>query len=67
MIHELKITRNEMELLLDVLEVQQRHLTTEISNTEAIHAKQELRNRERAIDRLVERLRGQLTPVPQPA
>ena len=63
MIHELKLTRNEMQLLLEVLEIQQRNLAMEISNTDAIHAKAELRRRERDIDRLVERLRNEITPA----
>ena len=65
MIRELKLTQNEAELLLDVLEVQQRELANEISNTEALRAKAELRKRERAMDRLVERVRAELAPQPQ--
>jgi hypothetical protein len=55
-----------MELLLNVLESQQRHLANEISNTDAFHAA-ELKNRERAFDRIVERVRGQLAPEQQNA
>jgi hypothetical protein len=62
MIEELKLTHDEMELLLDVLGSHQRALAFEISNTEALSAKAELRKRERAIDRLVERLRCMVTP-----
>jgi hypothetical protein len=67
MIHTLKLTRSEMELLLEVLESQQRSLAVEISNTDALRAKAELRKRERAIDRLVERLREEAIPEAQKA
>ena len=67
MIHTLKLTRNEMELLLEVLESQQRGLSREISSTAALRAKAELRKRERAIDRLVERLREEAIPEAQKA
>lgn len=67
MIRELKLTHNEAELLLEVLEIQQRNLTKEISSTDAIRAKAELRKRERAIDRLVERMRTEVVPQPQQA
>jgi hypothetical protein len=66
MIHEMRITRDELELLLDVLQVHQRHLANEISNTEALRAKADLRQRERAVDRLIERIRAQLEPQAQP-
>jgi hypothetical protein len=59
----MKLTKNEMELLLGVLESTQRGLAKEISNTDALRAKAELRKRERAIDRLVERLREEAIPT----
>lgn len=59
MIHTIKLTLNEIELLLGVLESAQRSLALEISNTDALRAKAELHKRERAIDRLVERVRGE--------
>jgi hypothetical protein len=67
MIRELKLTHDEMQLLLDVLEVQQRDLANEIGHTEALRAKATLRKRERDIDRLVERVRSELAPQPQQA
>jgi hypothetical protein len=67
MIRELKLTGVEMELLLEVLEARQRDLANEIGHTEALRAKAELRKRGRAIDRLVERVRAELTPQPQQA
>jgi hypothetical protein len=67
MIHTLKLTRNEMDMLLGVLESQQRDLAREISNTDALRAKAELHKRERAIDRLVERLRGETISASQSA
>lgn len=67
MIHSLKLTRNEMELMLGVLESTQRNLAKEISDTDALRAKAELRKRERAIDRLVERLREEAIPAAQEA
>jgi hypothetical protein len=67
MIHEMKLTKNEMALLLEVLEANQRNLAKEISDTDALRAKAELRKRERAIDRLVERLREEATPAAQEA
>ena len=67
MIRNLKLTRDEMELMLDVLEVHQRDIANEIGHTEALRAKAELRKRERAIDRLVERVRSELAPEPQQA
>jgi hypothetical protein len=51
-----------MELVLQVFESQQRGLSPEISNTDALRAKAELRKRERDIDRLVERLREEAIP-----
>jgi hypothetical protein len=63
MIHSLKLTKNEMELLLETLESRQRELSLEISNTDALRAKAQLRRRERAIDRLVERLREEAIPA----
>ena len=63
MIHSLKLTKNEMELLLEILESRQRELSHEISNTDALRARAQLRRRERAIDRLVERLRGEAIPA----
>jgi hypothetical protein len=67
MIRELKLTHNEMELLLEVLETQQRQLSNEIGHTEALRAKAELRKRERAVDRLTERVRDEVAPQPQQA
>jgi hypothetical protein len=67
MIHDLKLTENEAELLLEVLEIQQRQLTHEIGATDALRAKGELRKRERAIDRLVERVRAQVAAENQTA
>jgi hypothetical protein len=66
MIHDLKLTEKEAELLMQVLQHQQRELSNEISNTEALRAKAELRKCERDLDRLVERLRVDLTPQSQP-
>jgi hypothetical protein len=63
MIHSLKLTKNEMDLLLGVLESRQRELSHEISNTGALRARAELRKRERAIDRMVERLREEAIPA----
>jgi len=63
MIHSLKLTKNEMELLLEILESRQRELSHEISNTDALRARAQLRRRERAIDRLVERLREEAIPA----
>jgi hypothetical protein len=63
MIHTLKFTQKEVELLLEVLDSVQRGLAVEISNTDALRAKAELRTRERAIDRLVERLSEEVTPA----
>jgi hypothetical protein len=63
MIHTLKLTQKEVELLLEVLDSVQRGLAVEISNTDALRAKAELRKRERAIDRLVERLSEEVTPA----
>lgn len=60
MIHELKLTHNEAELLLEMLEIQERDLSREIAATDAIRAKAELHKRDRAIDRLIERVRAQL-------
>jgi hypothetical protein len=62
-IHEFKVTHDEMELLLDILQSRQRALSFEISNTEAHVAKAELRKRERDIDRLIERLRAEVAPI----
>ena len=67
MIHSLKLTKNEMELLLEILESRQRELSHEISNTDALRARAQLRRRERAIDRLVERLREEAIPAAQEA
>ena len=63
MIHELKLTRDEMALLLEVVEYHQRQLAKEVAATEALRFKAELRKRVRAIDRLVERLRNEVAEV----
>ena len=62
MIHELKLTKDEMGLLLEVLESQQRVMATEVAATDALRTKGELRKRARNLDRLIERLRYESTP-----
>ena len=67
MVHELKCTRDEMEMLLDLLECRQRALPAEIHHTDALRAKAVLRKRSRAVDRLAERIRYELEPDDRPA
>jgi hypothetical protein len=67
MIHQIKFTKQETELLLDVLESNQRDLAVEVAHTEALRAKAELRKRERAVDRLVERVRAEVETQRQTA
>ena len=67
MIHDLKFTAQEMELLLNVLESKQRDLAVEVAHTEALGAKAELRTRQRVLDRLVERVRAEVETQRQTA
>jgi hypothetical protein len=57
MIQDIRFTEKEIEFLLEVLETSQQRLAKEIGDTDAIRAKTALRNRERELDRLVERIR----------
>jgi hypothetical protein len=67
MIHDLKFTAQEMELLAAVLESKQRDLAVEVAHTESLTTKAELRKRERVLDRLVERVRAEVETQRQTA
>jgi hypothetical protein len=53
---ELKLTEQERQLLLEVLESKQRQLSLEARRTESFHMHDELREQMRTVDRLIERL-----------
>ena len=53
---ELRLTEQERDLLLEILERQQRELSLETRRTESIRMHEEMRERVRTVDRLVERL-----------
>jgi hypothetical protein len=67
MIHDLKFTAQELELLADVLESKQRDLAVEVAHTEALRTKGELRKRARVLDRLVERVHSEIEAKKQTA
>ena len=53
---DLKLTEQERRLMLEILEAKQRELQFEARRTESFHLHDELRERLRAVDRLIERL-----------
>jgi hypothetical protein len=53
---DLKLTDQEREFLLEVLRAKERNLCTETRRTESFHLHQELREEQRVVDRLLERL-----------
>jgi hypothetical protein len=53
---ELKLTEQERHFLLEVLEAKQRELSMETRRTESFHMHDEMRERVRTVDRLIERL-----------
>lgn len=53
---DLKLTEQERQLLLEVLTSKQRQLSVETRRTESFHMHDEMRERVRTVDRLVERL-----------
>jgi hypothetical protein len=53
---DLKVTERERQLLLEILEAQQRALQFEGRRTESFGLHHEVRERLRAVDRLIERL-----------
>ena len=53
---DFKFTEQERQLLLEILEAQQRALQFENRRTESFQLHHELRERLRAVDRLIERL-----------
>ena len=67
MIHELKFTAQEMETLAEVLERRQRELEVEVAHTEALRTKADLRNYAHTVDRLVERVHGEIEAKKQTA
>ena len=53
---DLKLTEQERQLLLEVLTSKQRQLSVETRRTESFHMHDEMRERVRTVDRLIERL-----------
>ena len=53
---DVKLTEQERRLLLEILEAKQRELQFETRRTESFGLHDELRERLRAVDRLIERL-----------
>ena len=53
---DLKLREQERQLLLEVLTSKQRQLSVETRRTESFHMHDEMRERVRTVDRLVERL-----------
>jgi hypothetical protein len=53
---DLKLTEQERHLLLEILETTQRELSLEARRTESIRMHKQMRERLRAVDRLIERL-----------
>ena len=53
---ELRLTEQERQLLLEVLEETQRKLNVETRRTESFEMHHDMRERVRTVDRLIERL-----------
>ena len=53
---DLKLTEQERVILLDLLQAKERDLRTESRRTESFHLRDELREQQRVLDRLLERL-----------
>ena len=53
---ELRLTEQERQLLLEILEVKQRQLSLETRRTESFEMHHDMRERVRTVDRLIERL-----------
>ena len=61
------LTNKELELLLEILEVERRHLLPEIRHTDTRGMRAELQVRLRTIDRLVERFGEKLAELQRAA
>jgi hypothetical protein len=59
---ELKLTVEERDLLLQILEEHHRDLLWEIAHTDHHHFKHVLKSKERVLESLQEKLVGELTP-----
>ena len=53
---DLRLTEQERQLLLEILGRQERDLSVAARRTDGIHVHQEMRERVRIVDRLIERL-----------
>jgi hypothetical protein len=62
---ELKLTEQERHFLLEVLEAKQRELSLETRRTESFHMHEEMRERVRTVDRLIERLAEASSTTPR--
>jgi hypothetical protein len=61
---DLKLTEQERHLLLEILDAKQRDLSLETRRTESFRMHGEMRERLRAVDRLIERLTEANKTVP---
>ena len=60
---DLRLTEKERQLLLEILQAKQRELAVETRRTESFRMHDEMRERIRTVDRMIERLTDAASPA----